>query len=80
MGGWRKSHEQQSRERVAKSGNGTAPVRVITMCAFLVPRDTATVMSQAGAPFARDNRVVDLSEARRKYDAQPFHANQWALQ
>ena len=47
---------------------------------FLLPRDTATVMSQARAPFARDNRLVNLSEARRKFDAQPFHANQWALQ
>ena len=73
MRGRCKSHEEQSRVRVAKSGNGAAPVRVISMCAFLVPGDTATVMSQARAPFARDDGLVNLDESPRKLDAQPFH-------
>ena len=71
--GGRQSHEQQSRIWIAKSGNRAAPVGVAPMCAFLLVRDAATVLSQARAAFARNNRVVDLSESGRQLDAQPFH-------
>ena len=56
----RESYEQEPCVRISKAGDGTSPIGVVAMGAFLVARNPVTVLSKPRAAFARHDRVAEV--------------------
>src|SRR5258706_3443973 len=73
MCGRRQSEDEEARERIAESGNGTSPVRLGQIRAAFFACDTLTVRSQPRASLARDDARADVHQVcRLTHDSHAF--------